>query len=226
MARSGRFTRSPWSLLAHNVPQEEPRRFNTGRLVPAAQLSPDALLTRRRDVEENIFVHVERHHLEPILQGGFANADEFLTAAHRITNRRKARSGRSLELHLAQVFRECGVQFECQAQTELRKKPDFLFPSGRAYHDARFPAQRLRMLAAKTCCKDRWRQVASEADRIEEKHLFTLQRGVSENQLDEMLSLRVQLVIPESNRTMFPTPHRPSLMNLSSFVTMIADMQQ
>ena len=34
----------------------------------------------------------------------------------------------------------------------------------------------------KSTCKDRWRQVLSEADRIPNKHLFTLEAAISENQ--------------------------------------------
>ncbi len=52
-------------------------------------------------------------------------------------------------------------------------KPDFLFPSAGAYHDTEFPVENLRMLAVKTTCKDRWRQILNEADKIHQVHLFT-----------------------------------------------------
>ncbi len=42
------------------------------------------------------------------------------------------------------------------------------------------------MLAVKTTCKDRWRQILNEAQRIKPKHLLTLQEGVSHRQFDEM----------------------------------------
>jgi len=47
-----------------------------------------------------------------------------------------------------------------------------------------------------TTCKDRWRQVINEADRIPEKHLFTLQPTISKNQLREMTDEKVHLVVP------------------------------
>ncbi|MDR8470211.1 restriction endonuclease, partial [Acinetobacter baumannii] len=85
-----------------------------------------------------------------------------------------------LELHLESLFKEHGVMsFETQAITEGKKKPDFIFPSGAAYRDPYYPAEQLRMLGVKTTCKDRWRQVLNEADRIDTVHLFTLQQGVS-----------------------------------------------
>jgi hypothetical protein len=54
------------------------------------------------------------------------------------------------------------------------------------------------MLAAKTTCKDRWRQILNEADRIPAKHLLTLQEGVSEGQFREMNDAGVRLVVPRA----------------------------
>lgn len=98
--------------------------------------------------------------------------------AHSILQRRKSRAGRSLELHTRQIFVEErlreGEHFSYQPESEPNKSPDFLFPSEAAYKDASFPASKLRMLAVKTTCKDRWRQVVKEVDRIPTKHLLTL----------------------------------------------------
>ena len=105
--------------------------------------------------------------------------------------------------------------------TERRKKPDFLFPSQVAYNKADFDETLLTMLAAKTCCKDRWRQVLSEADRIEHKHLFTLQEGVSSNQLAEMESANLQLVVPKPNLRSFPKEWRNKLMHLEGFIDLV-----
>uniref|UniRef100_UPI00202FE96B type II restriction endonuclease n=2 Tax=Enterobacterales TaxID=91347 RepID=UPI00202FE96B len=82
--------------------------------------------------------------------------------------------------HLEKIFVSNGLlKFTTQSVTEGKKKPDFLFPSGVEYHNPAYPAEKLRMLAVKTTCKDRWRQALSEADRIDKIHLFTLQEGVS-----------------------------------------------
>lgn len=53
------------------------------------------------------------------------------------------------------------------------------------------------MLGAKSTLKDRWRQVLSEAERIPEKHLITLEPGISEHQTGEMQAKRLRLVIPD-----------------------------
>ena len=54
-------------------------------------------------------------------------------------------------------------KFARGAETENRNKPDFLFPRATQYRSTTFPSERLTMLGAKSSCKDRWRQVLSEA---------------------------------------------------------------
>ena len=74
------------------------------------------------------------------------------------------------------------------------------------------------MLAAKTTCKDRWRQIINEADRIRTKHLLTLQEGVSENQFREMTGSGVRLVVPEGLQNAYPGSVRPHLVTLESSI--------
>jgi hypothetical protein len=74
------------------------------------------------------------------------------------------------------------------------------------------------MLAVKTTCRDRWRQVLNEADRIATKHLLTLQEGVSEGQFREMTDARIQLVVPEPLISAFPKSIQPHLQSLESFI--------
>lgn len=62
-------------------------------------------------------------------------------------------------------------------EEQVNKKPDFIFPDGVSYHNFEFQADKLTMLGAKTTCKDRWRQVLNEADRIRDKHLFYITKG-------------------------------------------------
>lgn len=98
----------------------------------------------------------------------------------------KSSVGHALENHLEQVFRQHGISCSRGKMTENKVKPDFIFPDISDYHNSAFPAVRLTMLGVKSTCKDRWRQVLSEAARIERKHLFTLEPGISENQTAEM----------------------------------------
>ena len=142
-------------------------------------------------------------------------------------NRRKSRAGKSLEHHLSAIFNAEDLVFEEQAVTENNKRPDFLFPNSECYHKFEFPADEyVTVLGAKTTCKDRWRQVTTEANRVDNKYLFTLQQGISRNQLKEMADEKVLLVVPESHKEFFPKEYRGSLSNLSSFIAMVRNKQE
>lgn len=186
----------------------------------------DSLLLKRRELEFKIFQYLEFQTLTPVIHRGFETVEDFLVCANKITNRRKSRSGSSLERNLERIFSDSALLFETQVVTEHRVKVDFLFPSKKRYVSAGLCDDHLHMLAAKTCCKDRWRQVLSEAQKIPEKHLFTLQQGISENQLREMFGNNIKLVIPEPNKKYFPENFRPELLTLKSFVEFITDGQK
>lgn len=187
-----------------------------------ASLDPDRRLLRRRECEFEIFRSVEQAVELPNITAGFTTVDDFIARAQTILQRRKARSGRSLELHTREIFIEErlveGVQFAHQPVSEDGKTPDFLFPSIAAYRNPSFPADQLRMLAVKTTCKDRWRQILNEADRIPAKNLLTLQEGVSETQFAEMVNAGVQLVVPAGLTEKFPKSVQPHLQSLESFI--------
>lgn len=182
--------------------------------------NPDEQLIDRRRVEYDIFLLVEELHVLDIIRKGFSSVDEFIALANSVSNRRKSRAGKSLELHLEHLFIEHGLRhFATQAVTEGNKKPDFLFPSAEAYHDAGFHKENLRMLAVKTTCKDRWRQILNEADKISQVHLFTLQEGVSLTQYREMQEAGVKLVVPSLLHKKYPEIVRNELMTLGAFIT-------
>jgi type II restriction enzyme len=185
----------------------------------------DSLLLKRRGLEYQIFRHLESLEVLPKIKSGFDSVEDFIRIAHSVSNRRKSRAGSSLELNLESIFQDVKIAFEREVVTELKKKPDFVFPSAKAYHSSEFSVDDLHMLAAKTSCKERWRQVKSEAGRIELKHLFTLQQGVSSNQLTEMKDSRIQLVVPGNNLHYFPADWRSSIYTLTQFVEFIREHQ-
>lgn len=189
---------------------------------PDRKLSPDKRLQRRRDCEFQIFRSVEQAIELPKITAGFTSVDEFVIRAQTILQRRKARSGRSLELHTLEIFTEErlieGQDFSHQPESDAGKRPDFLFPSEAAYKDTSFPEDQLRMLAVKTTCKDRWRQILNEANRIPVKHLLTLQEGVSLSQFKEMTEAGVRLVVPEALKDSYPEEIRPQLQSLENFI--------
>lgn len=187
--------------------------------------SPDETLLKWVDTEYDLFQMVEQKIYEPIISRPFKDVPAFVEAANKILNRRKSRAGKSLEHHLASIFDASRIIYEEQVVTEDNKKPDFIFPNGRCYHNFHFPARLLVSLAAKTTCKDRWRQVINEADRIPEKHLFTLQQSISKNQLKEMADERVHLVVPKKYIHNYPEEYRSSIWDLQTFISFVREKQ-
>jgi len=181
--------------------------------------TPDKLIIERRNKEYQLFRQIEERHILHKVRNGFDSVDDFMLMANSVSNRRKSRSGKSLEIHLEHLFQQFGLTaFTTQCETEGKKRPDFIFPSCGAYHDHLFPGGDLRMLAVKTTCKDRWRQILNEADRVEKIHLFTLQEGVSPQQFAEMVKEDVILVVPEPLHSKYPEQLRDKLMTLESFI--------
>ena len=199
-------------------------------LCSVTSLGPDDRLLRRRGCEFDVFLSLEEAVELPVIKKGFTNIDAFVSHAQSILQRRKARSGRSLELHLREIFIEEGleedVDFSYQAETESKHKPDFIFPSRSAYGDPDYPIDRLRMLGVKTTCKDRWRQILNEAERIPVKHLLTLQEGVSVGQFQEMQGSNVRLVVPASLHGKYPAAIRSDLITLEEFINEMKFLKQ
>lgn len=220
-------------LTPSEVPQPWHRRFpSTTDLVnsaierrPERGRTPDGRLMRRRDCEFELFRSVESVWYERETRGRQLDSEEFLAVANSMTNRRRSRSGRSLELHLAAIFEEEGLAFEAQVTTEGRNKPDFLFPSQAAYLDRSFPTADLRMLGVKTILRERWRQVQTEANRVAIKHLFTLQEGVSALQFEQMTDAGLRLVVPRQLHRRYPAGLRSELLSLSDFIQEIRRRQ-
>ncbi len=182
--------------------------------------NPDKKIIDWTNMEYTLFRALEHARYGEILKKGFQSVDEFVRVANMVLNRRKSRAGKSLEHHLSAIFDSNGIDYASQAVTEGNKKPDFLFPSQEAYHDYSFSADYLISLAAKTTCKDRWRQVINEADRLRDKpkYLCTLQQGISGTQMDEMQSENVILVVPKPYITAYPKDRRERIWTISRFV--------
>ena len=188
--------------------------------------SPDKILLNWYDTELSMFRSLEEKVYHSVYSRPFADCQALIDFSNKILNRRKSRAGKSLEHHLSAIFTANELIFEEQAVTENNKKPDFLFPNSICYHNFEFPAEDLTVLGAKTTCKDRWRQVINEADRVDEKFLFTLQQGISKNQLKEMADERVRLVVPQTHVDSYPEEYRDSLSTLSSFINIVKEKQE
>lgn len=195
-----------------------------------ALADPDRALIDWMELEERLFMTFEKHLVGKRLERGFMvsgkpDVDGFVSFSLSVQNRRKSRAGWALGNHIEAILQEHSLEFRREATTEKRNGPDFLFPGEAAYHDSSWPTDRLTMLAAKTTCKDRWRQVLAEADRIDRKHLLTLEPGISETQTAEMQKAELQLVLPRSLHETYRPSQQPWLIDVGTFLELVAERQ-
>lgn len=188
--------------------------------------NPDEIIMAWIEREEILFRTLERHLIGDRLQEGFGtNVDEFISFSLSVQNRRKSRAGVALENHIENLFIQKNIQYSRTPITEGRAKPDFIFPNINEYHNKNYPTHNLTMLGVKSSCKDRWRQILPEAAKINQKHLFTLEPGISENQTNEMKDKLVQLILPTKIHETYNLLQQRWLMNLSDFIVLLRNKQ-
>lgn len=185
-----------------------------------SKLSPDKALLKAYSLEYEVFQAVERQVCGNEVSGRlFRDIDDFLKVASSIMNRRKSRAGRSLENHVETILTNAGVPHEMRPNLGPDGTPDVIIPSALAYFTDEYPVERILILGLKTTCKDRWRQVTQEAPRVPQKHLLTLQRGVTEKQLAQMASAHVSLIVPQPLHEYYPEANPVQLMTVENFIT-------
>lgn len=195
-----------------------------------ARDDPDSAISEWLNNEDKMFRALEKKIIRERLETGFEkdgemDVENFLKFSKSVHQTRYSRMGKSLEHHLAAAFDAFGLEYTRQAETENKTKPDFLFPNQDAYWDENFKNQNLIMMGSKSSCKDRWRQVLSEAKKIKNKHLFTLEPSISENQTDEMQANNLQLILPKSIHTSYKPKQQDWLMSLSDFIQFVQNKQ-
>jgi type II restriction enzyme len=189
--------------------------------------NPDRKLIAWTNMEYKLFKALEHDRYRNLIFKRFTSVDEFVKVANIVLNRRKSRAGKSLEHHIAAIFDGNNLEYSAQVVTEGNKRPDFIFPSQEAYHNSEFPVERLISLAAKTTCKDRWRQVLNEADRLKDKQKFlcTLQQGISATQMEEMHKENVILVVPQPYIKTYPADKQDRIWTLFRFVQYVKEIE-
>lgn len=188
-----------------------------------AEDDPDQALLAWLEHEEALFRRLERRIVAKRLEEGFVttegiDVDGFISFSLGVQNRRKSRMGHSLENHISAALDALNITYVRGAVTENNNKPDFLFPSLAAYQAASIDDARLMMLGAKSTCKDRWRQILPEAEKISIKHLLTLEPGITERQTDQMQASGVQLVVPSGIQQTYSTMQRQWILSFSDFI--------
>lgn len=191
-----------------------------------SQDDPDAAVIAWMEREEILFRTLERHLIAKYLaELNKTDIENFLGFSKSIQNRRMSRAGYALENHLEEVFTKFQIRHSRNPTTENSSRPDFIFPGSAEYHDPEFDLGKLTMLGVKSTCKDRWRQILAEADRIKLKYLFTLESAISVNQTNEMRAKGLQLVLPQSLHTTFLPKQREWLLSLEEFIALVLERQ-
>lgn len=191
-----------------------------------ARDDPDAAVIAWMEREEILFRTLERYLIADRLSKGFKkDVGEFMSYSLSVQNRRKSRVGLALENHMEVIFSERGIRYSRGAVTEGKSRTDFLFPGIAEYKNASFDPLRLTVLGVKSTCKDRWRQVLAEANRIRQKHLLTLEAAISVNQTEEMADKSLQLVVPAGLHKTYTGAQQAWLMNVAEFSKLVAGRQ-
>jgi hypothetical protein len=193
--------------------------------VETGDADPDEMLAAWISREEQLFKALENIIVSKRLEAGFASTEDFIRYSLSVQNRRKSRMGYALQNHLEEIFRRHHLKFTPQARTERNNSPDFIFPSETEYRNPLFEQSMLVMLGVKSSAKDRWRQILSEADRIPQKHLFTLEPGISSSQTSEMMQKRLELVIPRMLHSTYKPEQLGIIQSLADFISYVSYKQ-
>lgn len=184
-----------------------------------AKLPADERLLEYYQTEYSLFRVVEKLLCQSDISSGFKDVNDFLKTAASIMNRRKSRAGHSLENHVDYVLKQSSVPHEMQPSID--GEPDIVIPNKEAYYDKNYPIEKLFIVGVKTTCKDRWRQVLNEARRVPQKHILTLQPGISTNQLTEMHRAGVTLIVPKKLQADYPEDHPLTILTVEDFVSKV-----
>lgn len=214
--RFRRFSEALWAFPTGEVFSAETRATLEECIREFQRMSADDALIHCMDAEYRLFRMAERVISGPDIARLFRDVDDFLATASGIMNRRKARAGRSLENHVDWVLTRARIPHVMRPNVDGR--PDILIPSLEAYQDQNYPVDRLIAVGVKTTCKDRWRQVLNEAQRVPNKHILTIQQGISANQLAEMHRAHVTLVVPRDIQRQYPRGGEIEMRNIEQFI--------
>lgn len=192
---------------------------------------PDQALVSWMEHTEQLFYHLEQYLISERLRVGFVqngevDVESFIEFSKSIHNRRRSRAGGGLEYHIEALLKTHKIRHSMNARTEGNREPDFLFPGKAEYDTSAYDVNLLTMLGAKRTCKDRWRQVLSEARKIRNKHLLTLQPSISVPQTEEMQTENLQLVVPRPIFVSYRQKQQEWLMDVNGFIELVKERQQ
>jgi hypothetical protein len=125
---------------------------------------------------------------------GVAEIDRIMLSA---SQQRKSRAGYSFEHQIEAMLAAGSVPFDKQVVIEAKKRPDFVLPSLAHLRKVTEGPGRGLILSAKTTLRERWKQVEREMGGSD-LFLATVDETIAANAIEDMASLKITLVVPES----------------------------
>jgi len=121
------------------------------------------------------------------------NFDEFDSYFLSLIQSRKPRAGSAFQYTLKELFKKLNYPFKEEASVE--GKPDFLLPGEKHYKEN---APDCIIFTIKTTTRERWKQILIEGRKGLGQFLGTMDNGISENILKDMLANRINVVVPKN----------------------------
>ncbi|WP_419252442.1 type II restriction endonuclease [Caulobacter sp. ErkDOM-YI] len=146
---------------------------------------------------------------------GVAEIDRIMLSA---SQQRKSRAGYSFEHHIEAMLEAGSIPFAKQVVIEARKRPDFVLPSlAHLRGELEGPARGL-ILSAKTTLRERWKQVEREMG-ASDLYLATVDETIAANAIEDMATMNITLVVPESLKTSRDTEYvrHDNVMDFATF---------
>jgi hypothetical protein len=97
------------------------------------------------------------------------------------------------------MLQDGNIPFEKQVILASKKRPDFILPSLAFIDGKQEGAETGLILSAKTTLRERWKQVEREKG-TRRLYLTTVDENIAGSVIEDMASINVNLVIPESLR--------------------------
>ncbi|MBA17760.1 MAG: restriction endonuclease [Sphingomonas sp.] len=113
------------------------------------------------------------------------------------SQQRKSRAGYSFEHHIEAMLEAGNIPFAKQVVMDAKKRPDFVLPSLAHLKKPYEGAQRGLILSAKTTLRERWKQVQREMGGSD-LFLATVDESIAANAIEDMASMGINLVVPET----------------------------
>jgi hypothetical protein len=204
------------SELAHAAQEAFKARYDLNEINPFSLPAPgDSLREISRSIEWELFREYQRREraveIVRLIMGDapttptpsqiirrlvdeYPALDAILLSA---SQQRKSRAGYSYEFHIEAMLFGGRVPFEKQVVIEAKKRPDFILPSLKFTRQISDQPTTGLILSAKTTLRERWKQVEREKGGLE-LYLTTVDENIAGNAIEDMASIGITLVVPES----------------------------